>query len=152
MSEEIKEIIKLNCEEEIDVKYFAKDDSLVYTTMDYSQLLDYITNLQERKITKEDVDKYFEENMCVSFEKFIENWKEQEEWTNYYMEENERLNNQYDLMENSLDEKQEIIDKAIEYIQNNKLYTFKYDDEEMFEITTDKIAKDNLLKILGGDE
>ena len=32
-------------------------------------------------------------------------------------EENKRLNNQYDLMENSLDEKQEIIDKAIEYME-----------------------------------
>ena len=47
MKEDIKEIIRLNCEEEIDVKYFAKDDSLVDTTMDYSQLLDYINNLQE---------------------------------------------------------------------------------------------------------
>ena len=47
MNDEIKEIIRLNCEEEIEVKYFAKDDSIVDTTMDYSQLLDYITNLQE---------------------------------------------------------------------------------------------------------
>lgn len=38
------------------------------------------------------------------------------------------------------------------YLLNNKLYTFKYDDEELFEITTDKKAKDDLLKILGGDE
>lgn len=48
MKDEIKEIIRLNCDEEIDVKYFAKNDSIVDTTMDYSQLLDYITNLQER--------------------------------------------------------------------------------------------------------
>ena len=58
---------------------------------DFNKLLDYITNLQERKITKEDVDKYFEENMCVSFDKFIENWDEQEKWVNYYKKENERL-------------------------------------------------------------
>lgn len=39
------------------------------------------------------------------------------------------------------------------YLLNNKLYTFKYDDEELFEITTDKKAKDDLLNILnGGDE
>lgn len=44
-------------------------------------------------------------------------------------------------------------DKAIEYILNNKLYCFKYDDEELFEITTDKKAKDELLNILqGGDK
>lgn len=34
------------------------------------------------------------------------------------------------------------------YLLNNKLYTFKYDDEELFEITTDKKAKDDLLNIL----
>lgn len=63
MQEEIKEIIRLNCEEEIEVKYFAKDDSLVDTTMDYSQLLDYITNLQEdNKQLKELCNKYEEEH------------------------------------------------------------------------------------------
>ena len=41
-------------------------------------------------------------------------------------------------------------EKAIEYLLNNKLYCFKYDDEELFEITTDKKAKDDLLKILQG--
>lgn len=43
-------------------------------------------------------------------------------------------------------------EKAIEYILNNKLYCFKYDDEELFEITTDKKAKDELLNILGGGD
>lgn len=38
--------------------------------------------------------------------------------------------------------------KAIEYVLKNKLYRFKYDDEELFEITTDKKAKDDLLNIL----
>jgi len=41
-------------------------------------------------------------------------------------------------------------EKAIEYLLNNKLYCFKYDDEELFEITTDKKAKDDLLNILQG--
>ena len=54
-------------------------------------------------------------------------------------EENKRLNN--------------IINETIEYLLNNKLYCFKYDEEELFEITTDKKAKDNLLNILqGGDK
>ena len=38
------------------------------------------------------------------------------------------------------------------YLLNNKLYTFKYDDEELFEITTDKKAKDVLLNILNGGD
>ena len=38
------------------------------------------------------------------------------------------------------------------YLLNNKLYTFKYDDEELFEITTDKKAKDDLLNILNGGD
>ena len=42
----------------------------------------------------------------------------------------------------------ERIDKAIKYIQNNKLYDFIYDDEELFEKVSDKVAKYNLLKIL----
>ena len=76
-------------------------DQFVYTDQTYNDIklskidakliLDCITDLQERKITKEDVDKYFKENMCVSFDKFIENWNEQEEWTNYYRKENKRL-------------------------------------------------------------
>lgn len=41
-------------------------------------------------------------------------------------------------------------EKAIVYLLNNKLYCFKYDDEELFEITTDKKAKDDLLNILQG--
>ena len=43
------------------------------------------------------------------------------------------------------------INKAIKYIQNNKLYDFIYDDEELFEVVSDKVAKDYLLNILGGD-
>ncbi len=110
-------------------------------------LLDYITNLQERKITKEDVDKYFEENMCVSFDKFIENWNEQEEWANYYKKENERLNaqikkrnviNEYISNDYRLRNKKAIenIDLVIELIKQqsteddswilNKLNGFKY--------------------------
>lgn len=38
--------------------------------------------------------------------------------------------------------------ETIEYVLKNKLYKFKYDDEELFEITTDKKAKDDLLNIL----
>ena len=38
------------------------------------------------------------------------------------------------------------------YLLNNKLYNYEYDDDELFEITTDKKAKDVLLNILNGGE
>jgi cell division protein FtsB len=74
MKDEIKEIIRLNCEEEIDVKYFAKDNSLVDTTMDYSQLLDYITNLQEEvnKLTAESTEW---ESKCYDLQEELKEYK-----------------------------------------------------------------------------
>lgn len=41
-----------------------------------------------------------------------------------------------------------VIKEIREYIQKNKLYTYKYDEEELFEITTDEAAKTDLLQIL----
>ena len=41
-----------------------------------------------------------------------------------------------------------IIKEVREYIVTHKLYCFKYDNEELFEIVTDKKAKDKLLEIL----
>ena len=67
MKDEIKEILELIGND----YYYGKINE-----EKKNKYCDYITNLQERKITKEDVDKYFEENMCVSFDKFIENWEE----------------------------------------------------------------------------
>ena len=43
------------------------------------------------------------------------------------------------------------ISEAIRYLKNNKLYNFNYDEEELFEIVSDKVAKDYLLNILDGD-
>jgi hypothetical protein len=90
LKDEIKEILndmKIVVENNDDL--FRLD--LTLNKEEIKLLYDYITNLQERKITKEDVDKYFEENMCVSFDKFIENWNEQESWIKYYRKENERF-------------------------------------------------------------
>lgn len=87
LQEEIKEIIGLNCEEEIEVKYFAKDDSLAYKTMDYSELLDYIINLQEenerlnliiRAIKKQ--CEVWEDYEMSEFIKQLENEKEISTW------------------------------------------------------------------------
>ncbi len=54
------------------------------------------------------------------------------------------INNQKETIE----QLENIRKEAIKYILKNKLYRFKYDDEELFEITTDKKAKDDLLNIL----
>jgi len=47
----IKSMVRLrtNNEVDLDVKYFAKDDSLVDTYMDLSELLDYINELEENR-------------------------------------------------------------------------------------------------------
>lgn len=77
--------------------------------------------------------------------------------------ENERLNKQYDLMENSLDEKQEVIDKAIEYIKNNCILSNEWTETEWGslnfiptgKITYKPLSKNKvkeLLNILKGDE
>lgn len=50
--------------------------------------------------------------------------------------------------EKKIEQLENIRKEAIEYVLKNKLYRFKYDDEELFEITTDKKAKDDLLNIL----
>lgn len=46
---------------------------------------------------------------------------------------------------------QDRINKAIEYIKENYLFDFKYDNEEIFEIITDDKATRELLEILKGD-
>ena len=52
-------------------------------------------------------------------------------------------------------ENQQLKDKirrAITYIEHNKMYNFEYDEEELFEIITDKVVKEDLLFILKGDK
>ena len=44
------------------------------------------------------------------------------------------------------------IDKAIEFINNNQLFDFKYDEEELFEYVTDLKVKENLRAILKDNE
>ena len=72
MKEEIKEILELQNK----IKSI-ENETYYLTYVEWKEILDYITNLQE---------------------------------------ENERLNKQYNLMEQLLDEKQEVIDKAIDYL------------------------------------
>lgn len=62
------------------------------------------------------------------------------------------LENKIEYLEEENEIKTTKLNAIRKYLLNNKLYTFKYDDEELFEITTDKKAKDVLLNILGGDK
>lgn len=128
MSEEVKEIID----------YI---DDRVIPNEKWDKLKVYITNLQKRKITKEDVEKYFEENMCVSFEKFLENWEEQQDLTKYLLKENETLKEQKK--------------KAIEYIKEKTTHYTSYlapEPKEVPKLELQREAYDKFLKILGGDE
>ena len=56
--------------------------------------------------------------------------------------------NAFDEIVRIYDKKENIIKEVRKYIVTHKLYNFKYDNEELFEIVTDKKAKDELLKIL----
>ena len=149
MKDEIKEILN-NADSSTKFKMVDEDGTekemniagvIEQLLNDNKHLLDCITNLQERKITKEDVDKYFEENMCVSFEKFIENWKEQEEWTNYYKEENERLKEEIQRQSKALCINDKLlvnyrdrIDKAIKYLNEPNRDEFDYSITYLLEI------------------
>lgn len=49
-------------------------------------------------MNKEEINKWFEENMCVSFDKFIENWEEQKELTQYLQQKNNQLQNNWNTL------------------------------------------------------
>ena len=51
-----------------------------------------------------------------------------------------------------IQQKENTIKEVREYILTHKLYCLKYDDEELFEIVTDKKVKDELLEKLGSDK
>ena len=60
--------------------------------------------------------------------------------------------NAFDEIVRIYDKKENIIKEVREYITTHKLYCFEYDEEELFEIVTDKKAKDELLEILDKGE
>ena len=51
-------------------------------------------------------------------------------------------------LQQKVEQLEKIRKEAIKYIQNNQLYNFDYDKEELFEIVSDKVAKEYLLNIL----
>lgn len=57
-----------------------------------------ILDKKVRKTNKEEINKWFEENMCVSFDKFVENWEEQKELTQYLQQKNNQLQNNWNTL------------------------------------------------------
>ena len=95
--------------------------------LEVKSILNYITNLQKEN-----------ENLQIT----VNDCKQEKE--NF-----RKLKERYQLEKEIYKSRNE---KVVEYLLNNKLYMFKYDDEELFEITTDKKAKDDLLNILKGSD
>ena len=63
----------------------------------------------------------------------------------------EKQNEEIEQLEKENQELKDRINKAIEYINNNQLFEFKYDEEELFEYITDLKVKEELRKILKED-
>ena len=146
MNEDIKEI--LNRLERIDHKEYSGGfefadsgsfDEDCRCFEERKKLANYITNLQkENESLKIKLD-------CK--ERLTKILPEDTEFIILTKSDYERQESEIELM--AFDYKQRN-EKAVKYLLNNKLYMFKYDDEELFEITTDKKAKDDLLNILKG--
>lgn len=104
-------------------------DAMYFKIKDLQQKVE---QLEKENISLKEANNYHQE--------VIKSMKEPENAHHYHLE-NIKLRAINNQLEN-------IIKEAIEYVLKNKLYRFKYDDEELFEITTDKKAKDDLLNIL----
>lgn len=143
MTEEIKEIL--------DLLNFNKDTisngtCRVEDFMSREQiikLLDYITNLQQEN-----------KEYSMIFDTFSKR-----PYAHKYLEEKKKeLNNNKiicldsEMVYKDYYDYKSRCEKAIKYINNNKLYDFDYDKEELFEIVSDKIAKEYLLNILNGSD
>ena len=82
--------------------------------------------------------------MCVSFDKFLENWEETNGWLKYFESKEKEL--------------QQRIDKAIECIENKLSYeTYQhlkkiYDDIDGIEEIWEDYEFDDLLDILRGED
>ena len=105
---------------------------------------------------EEIINKWFEKNMCVSFKKFIENWEEQQELTNYLQEKNSQLKeNNLSMQEEmcrcweKVDKLKQRIEKAIEYIKERTEFN-QY--SEVYPSVLDSSEVKKILKILKGDK
>ena len=54
---DIKSIIRLNCDEELDIRYFTKDEYITDSTIDHSELLEYINEIEDKNERLENIIK-----------------------------------------------------------------------------------------------
>ena len=133
MSEEIKDII-LDVKDSLNEtpKNMYKYNKITLNLNEFEEILNYIEQLEkENKKLKEENKRIFQN--VNDDELLISNAMNYAELKK---------------TEKKVEQLENIRKEAIKYILKNKLYRFKYDDEELFEITTDKKAKDDLLNIL----
>ena len=103
---------------------------------------DYIINLQNE-------NEELKQDNIIGCKKFIKQRLEYVSPVDYIIE----LENKIEILQQENETKTIKLNAIRKYLLNNKLYTLKYDDEELFEVVTDKKAKDVLLNILnGGDD
>ena len=117
-----------------------------------SQLAEANIDLQrENKELKEHIEKYERYCKTTGIKELMENkkYKEENEFLKSEIEETKKIIQKY--LE-YIDERDERIDKAIEYLENNSLYEeeYDYDYEENSYLSgiNDETAKKDLLKIL----
>ena len=106
------------------------DKELVYRTLAY--LIGYYKTHEETIINKDEIDAI---NFIIEKNETLE--QELQKYKSLY--ENEK---------NHTDTLKRIIKKIEKYMEENNLYNYKYDEEEMFEIVTDEIAKKEILNLL----
>ena len=102
----------------------------IFETGNSKMLLDYITNLQQENEELKKNQRYNKKGVfCLEYDK--------------------------ETLRDMVDELQERIEKAVEYIENNSLYDeildYDYEENPYISYTTDEYVKDNLLDILSGD-
>ena len=140
MKDEIKEILE----------YFRKYATIRENTM-ISEIEDYITNLQEKlEVSQTNEETYRLEMQDITKILGLDEhtiFDEVKEYANNLQEENKKLQKLLDFEIERNDLKQDRIDKAIDYITTEQLYTNYQWGKSQYE----KILKD-LLNILQGED
>ena len=96
---------------------------------------------------KAKVDEYFEKYMCVSFDKFIENWEQTKEFLNEERKINYMFASQCDTYRNQLQQKENIIKDIKSQLDYLETYSSK---EDVFEDMKRRL--DRINKIIGSDK
>lgn len=171
MNNEIKEIISMSADEDIEIKYMNEKGAYVYKNIDIYELLDYITNLQtiEQQYSAILSENAELENKITNLQEKVDQYENPDDMTLFYMWLDEKAKDKMkQLQEDKKDlregwqqevyDKDEIlhnwyvaqgkIEKAIEYIKENKIEGF--DEDGYSDAYYDYIYVRDLLNILEG--